>query len=220
MTTHALTHDRERSGLARWIGVGFLSGALAVLLFHQPIAALLHSLGVTPRAPYSMQATQPFGLPQLWSLVFWGAVWGVALAAALRRLDGASLVLAATVFGAILPSLVAWTIVASLKAVGVILVVAMLVAPGATAYLVTRRFERMLVVAAAVAVASSVLGTLVSFHINGSTGPCIVLIQAAIFALALLRDQLVRRRRGAMDRALLLPEAVQPPRQRRARVSK
>ena len=98
MTTHALTHDRERSGLARWIGVGFLSGALAVLLFHQPIAALLHSLGVTPRAPYSMQATQPFGLPQLWSLVFWGAVWGVALAAALRRLDGASLVLAATVF--------------------------------------------------------------------------------------------------------------------------
>jgi hypothetical protein len=115
MTTHALTHDRERSGLARWIGVGFLSGALAVLLFHQPIAALLHSLGVTPRAPYSMQATQPFGLPQLWSLVFWGAVWGVALAAALRRLDGASLVLAATVFGAILPSLVAWTIVASLK---------------------------------------------------------------------------------------------------------
>ena len=62
-----------------------------------------------------MHATQPLGLPQLWSLVFWGAVWGVALAAALRRLDGASLVLAATVFGAILPSLVAWTIVASLK---------------------------------------------------------------------------------------------------------
>jgi manganese/iron transport system permease protein len=89
--------------------------------------------------------------------------------------------------------LLSLTIVASLKAVGVILVVAMLVAPGATAYLVTRRFERMLLVAAAVAIASSVLGTLVSFHINGSTGPCIVLIQAAIFALALLRDQLMRR---------------------------
>jgi manganese/iron transport system permease protein len=90
--------------------------------------------------------------------------------------------------------LLSLTIVASLKAVGVILVVAMLVAPGATAYLVTRRFERMLVVAVAVAVGSSVLGTLVSFHINGSTGPCIVLIQASLFALALLWDQLQRRR--------------------------
>jgi manganese/iron transport system permease protein len=90
--------------------------------------------------------------------------------------------------------LLSLTIVASLKAVGVILVVAMLVAPGATAYLLTRRFERMLMVAVAVAVGSSVLGTLVSFHINGSTGPCIVLIQAAIFSLALLWDQLQRRR--------------------------
>jgi manganese/iron transport system permease protein len=96
-------------------------------------------------------------------------------------------------------ALLSLTIVASLKAVGVILVVAMLVAPGATAYLLTRRFERMLVIAAAVAIASSVLGTLASFHINGSTGPCIVLIQAAIFAIALLWDLFVRRRRGAAD---------------------
>jgi manganese/iron transport system permease protein len=95
--------------------------------------------------------------------------------------------------------LLSLTIVASLKAVGVILVVAMLVAPGATAYLLTRRFDRMLLIATAVAIASSVLGTLVSFHINGSTGPCIVLIQAAIFAIALVWDQLVRRRRGGAD---------------------
>jgi hypothetical protein len=47
--------------------------------------------------------------------VFWGAVWGVALAVALSRLDGAKLVFAATLFGAVLPTLVAWTIVASLK---------------------------------------------------------------------------------------------------------
>jgi manganese/iron transport system permease protein len=93
--------------------------------------------------------------------------------------------------------LLSLTIVASLKAVGVILVVAMLVAPGATAYLLTRRFERMLVIAATVAIASSVLGTLVSFHINGSTGPCIVLIQTGLFAIALVWDQLKRRRAAA-----------------------
>lgn len=76
------------------------------------------------------------------------------------------------------------TIVASLKAVGIILVIAMLVAPGAIAYLLTDSFERMLLIATAVAVGSSALGTLMSFHIDGATGACIVLIQMAVFVLA------------------------------------
>jgi manganese/iron transport system permease protein len=80
--------------------------------------------------------------------------------------------------------LLALTIVASLKAVGIILVVAMLVAPGAIAYLLTDRFERMLLIAAAAAIGSSVLGTIVSFHIDGATGPCVVLLQAFVFLLA------------------------------------
>jgi hypothetical protein len=118
MTTHALGHhpDRtDRTDLARWIAVGVVCGALAVLVCHQTVAMLLHSMGMTQRPPYSMQPTQPLGIAQLWSLVFWGGVWGAALAAALPRLDGARLVIAATIFGAILPTLVAWTIVASLK---------------------------------------------------------------------------------------------------------
>jgi manganese/iron transport system permease protein len=82
--------------------------------------------------------------------------------------------------------LLALTIVASLKAVGIILVVAMLVAPGAIAYLLSDRFEHMLVIASAVAIGSSVIGTLVSFHVDGATGPCIVLIQAFVFVLAFL----------------------------------
>ena len=96
--------------------------------------------------------------------------------------------------------LLSLTIVASLKAVGIILVVAMLVAPGAVAYLLSDSFDRMLVIASAVAIGSSVLGTLASFHINGATGPCIVLIQMAIFILAFLfapRRGLVAARREA-----------------------
>jgi manganese/iron transport system permease protein len=92
--------------------------------------------------------------------------------------------------------LLSLTIVAALKAVGIILVVAMLIAPGAIAYLLSNRFERMLVIAAAVAIGSSVIGTLVSFHIDGATGPCIVLIQMAVFLLAFLfapRSGLLRR---------------------------
>ena len=80
--------------------------------------------------------------------------------------------------------LLALTIVAALKAVGIILVVAMLIAPGATAYLVTRRFQLMLPVAVAVAVGSCIFGTLLSFHIDAATGPAIVLTQAAVFMAA------------------------------------
>ena len=91
-------------------------------------------------------------------------------------------------------TLLALTIVASLKAVGIILVVAMLIAPGAIGYLVTDRFDRMLAVAIGAAVTSSVLGTLISFHIDGATGPTIVLTQAAFFLVAF---GLGLQRRGA-----------------------
>ncbi len=82
--------------------------------------------------------------------------------------------------------LLSLTIIMALRAVGIILVVAMLVAPGAIAFLLTDRFEHMLGIATAVAIGSAVSGTLISFHINGATGPCIVLIQSAIFAIAFL----------------------------------
>lgn len=95
--------------------------------------------------------------------------------------------------------LLSLTIVASLKAVGIILVIAMLIAPGATAYLLTSSFERMLAIAVSVAVGSAVLGTIVSFHINGATGACIVLVQAVAFGLAFLlapKHGLLWRHRG------------------------
>jgi manganese/iron transport system permease protein len=85
----------------------------------------------------------------------------------------------------LLLSLLAVTIVVSLKAVGIILVIAMLVTPGCIAYLLTDRFGRMLVIASATAIGSGFFGVYVSFFINASTGACIVLLQAAIFLLAL-----------------------------------
>lgn len=97
-------------------------------------------------------------------------------------------------------TLLALTIVVSIKAVGIILVVAMLVTPGATAYLLTDRFPHMLAISAAVAVGASVLGTLVSFHIDAATGPVIVLLQAAAFFAAFLfapKSGLVMRKLAA-----------------------
>jgi manganese/iron transport system permease protein len=94
-------------------------------------------------------------------------------------------------------ALLSLTIVASLKAVGIILVIAMLIAPGAIAFLLTSSFERMLPIAASVAIGSSVVGTIASFHIDGASGPCIVLVQMMVFVLAFLfapRSGLLRLR--------------------------
>ena len=101
--------------LARWIVVGFLAGAASVLVFHQGAVMLMNALELTQRTPYQMQATQPFGVPQIWSITFWGGAWGVLFAAVLRHLDGARLVIASTLLGAVLPTLIAWFVVAPLK---------------------------------------------------------------------------------------------------------
>ena len=82
--------------------------------------------------------------------------------------------------------LLSLAIVASMKTVGLILVIAMLVTPGATALLLTKRFDRMLIVAVTVAVASSVIGVYVSFFLDGSPATCIVLLQTIAFVGALL----------------------------------
>jgi len=115
MAAHPLRSYPRVTDLTRWLVVGFIAGAVAVLIFHQGALAMLHSLGFAERAPYSMQATAPFGIPQVWSLACWGGVWGLILAAALRRWDGPALVANATLFGAIVPTLVAWFVVAPLK---------------------------------------------------------------------------------------------------------
>ncbi|KXU35533.1 hypothetical protein AXK11_05945 [Cephaloticoccus primus] len=100
----------------------------------------------------------------------------------------------------LLLSLLAVTIVVSLKAVGIILVVAMLVTPGCVGFLLTQRFGRMLWIAVATAVGSSFVGVYSSFFLNASTAACIVLTQALVFVGAMAfapKHGLLRRRRGA-----------------------
>lgn len=86
----------------------------------------------------------------------------------------------------VLLSLLSLTAVAGLQTVGIILVVAMLVTPGATAYLLSDRFDHMILIAMASGVFSSVMGTYISYHIDGSTGGCIVVLQTLLFVLAMI----------------------------------
>ena len=92
--------------------------------------------------------------------------------------------------------LLSLAIVAAMKAVGLILVIAVLITPGATAQLLTQRFDRMLLVAVLVAVGSALTGVYVSYFIDGAPAACIVLVQTLVFVTALLfapRRGLLRR---------------------------
>ena len=76
--------------------------------------------------------------------------------------------------------------VAAMQTVGAFLVVAMVVTPGATAYLLTDRFPRLLSLAATIGAATGFCGAYLSYFLDGATGGVIVLLQTALFALAFL----------------------------------
>lgn len=104
-----------------------------------------------------------------------------------------------TVLHYLLLVLLALTIVTALQAVGIILVIAMLITPGCVAYMLSDRFERMLVISVASALFSCVTGVYASFYMDASTGACIVLAQSLQFVLVMYfapkHGILARRRR-------------------------
>jgi len=91
--------------------------------------------------------------------------------------------------------------VAALQTVGAFLVICMVVTPGATAYLLTDRFPRLLVIAVAIGTATSSVGAYVSYFLDGATGGVIVTLQTAIFLAAFLfapkHGMIAARRRAA-----------------------
>lgn len=91
-----------------------------------------------------------------------------------------------TVLHYTLLTLLSATAVAALQTVGACLVVAMLVTPGATAYLLTDRFGPMIGIAVSMGVGSSLAGAYASYYFDGSTGGCIVTLQSALFVIALV----------------------------------
>lgn len=98
----------------------------------------------------------------------------------------ATLHLPLTLLNYLLLILIALTVVVSLQTVGVALMVAMLVTPAATAYLLTRRLWQMMLVGAAIGAASSVIGLYLSFYANIASGAAVVLVCTCFFILAFL----------------------------------
>ncbi|WP_280524887.1 metal ABC transporter permease [Vibrio sagamiensis] len=85
------------------------------------------------------------------------------------------------------------TIVATLNAVGLILAISLLIAPGAIAFLVVRKFSTMLWVACIVNLGTMLIGVYVSFHIDSAPAPTIVLIQTVVFIFSLIRKLFITK---------------------------
>lgn len=108
--------------------------------------------------------------------------------------------------------LLALTAVVALQAVGVVLVVALLITPGATAYLLTDRFSRMLLIAPTIAAVCALIGLYASYYLDTASGPMVVLANGATFTLAYLfsphHGLLTTRRRPATPTADAVPTGI------------
>jgi len=102
--------------------------------------------------------------------------------------------------------------VAALQTVGAFLVIAMVVTPGATAYLLTDRFPRLIVISVAIGSLSSATGAYISYFLDGATGGIIVLLQTLLFILAFVfapkHGVLANKRRAREHRQALQQRAA------------
>jgi manganese/iron transport system permease protein len=96
--------------------------------------------------------------------------------------------------------LIALTIVAALKSVGVILSIAMLIAPGAIALLLARRFLQVMLLAALIAILTGFCGMYASFFLDSAPGPTIVVLYSLLFVVTFVRVSWRERanRRGSV----------------------
>jgi manganese/iron transport system permease protein len=127
--------------------------------------------------------------------------WKELLYATFDPLGAAASGVAVAALDYVFLGLVAVTIVISLQAVGIILVVAMLVTPAATAQLLTVRFSRLMLSATLIGAGTAVVGLYLSYWLNVASGATIVLVQSLLFVLVLL----LNNRTGLLSRGRPAP---------------
>lgn len=124
-------------------------------------------------------------LMSLLSLKYWKAWAYISFDRELAIADG----LKVRSLDYLLVFLISLSVVTSIKILGIILLSAFLVIPGATARLVSKSFFQMTIFSVAVGLLSSVAGLFSSYHFDLPSGPCIILIQAICFAIAMAARQ-------------------------------
>jgi hypothetical protein len=101
---------------ARDLALGFVAGAIAVLVVHQVMVIILTQIGLIQGTPYSTRPVPPFGVPTILNQMFWGGLWGMVFAALVDRMPRHwPLVLIGLLFGLLGPVLFGWFVVAPIK---------------------------------------------------------------------------------------------------------
>ncbi len=143
------------------------------------------------------------------SLVILLAKWRDLMVVFFDENHARSIGLNPTLLRALFFTLLAACTVAALQTVGAFLVICMVVTPGATAYLLTDRFPRLIVIAVVIGTLTSLFGAYISYFLDGATGGIIVVLQTSVFLLAFFfapkHGMLASRRKAAA--ALATPEA-------------
>lgn len=193
-------HSRLRADTA--IGVVFAGTfALGVFLFSTIRRFVVDPLSFLFGNVLSIGADDLVGLVVLGTIILAivAVLWKELLYATFDPLGAAASGLPVGRLEYLVLALVALTIVVAVQAVGIILVVAMLVTPAATAQLLSVRYTRLMATAVVVGVGSAVAGLYASYWLDVASGATIVLIQTALFVVALVaRNGLAVRRPSAV----------------------
>jgi len=186
----AMLFLRQRSGLKEDVVIGLIFTAFFGLgLFMvslNPMAVSIQTiimgniLAITPGD--TLQLAIIGGV----SLVVLLAKWRDLLAVFFDEAHARSIGLNVTALQLIFFTLLSASTVAAMQTVGAFLVIALVVTPGATAYLLTDRFPRLLILSVAIGTLSSAFGAYLSYFLDGATGGVIVCLQTALFLVALV----------------------------------
>ena len=179
---------RQRSGLKEDVVMGLVFTAFFGLgLFMvslNPMAISIQTIIMGNILAITPEDTLQLALIGGISLAVLLARWRDLLATFFDEAHARSIGLNVTLLHLMFFTLLAACTVAAMQTVGAFLVIALVVTPGATAYLLTDRFPRLLMLSVAIGAVTSALGAYLSYFLDGATGGVIVCLQTALFLMA------------------------------------
>ena len=195
----------ERSGLKVDVVIGLIFTAFfglgLFLVSINPIAVDLQTITMGNILAITPQETTQLAIISLVSLVVLVAKWKDLMVVFFDESHARSIGLRPGLLKGVFFALLSACVVAAMQTVGAFLVIALVVTPGATAYLLCDRFPRLILTSVAIGASTCFVGAYISFFLNGATGGIIVVLQTLIFLAAFIlapkHGLLAARRRGA-----------------------
>ena len=195
----------ERSGLKVDVVIGLIFTAFfglgLFLVSINPIAVDLQTITMGNILAITPQETTQLAIISIVSLIVLVAKWKDLMVVFFDESHARSIGLRPGLLKGVFFALLSACVVAAMQTVGAFLVIALVVTPGATAYLLCDRFPRLIVTAVAIGASTCFVGAYISFFLNGATGGIIVVLQTLIFLAAFIfapkHGLLAARRRGA-----------------------